>query len=84
MGQSKSKQLEGRGAEKLANEEKSNNDAPDFSDIDALVKMNPENNFGQILLEIDFSFFKELPHKAKIRGIKFDTTNQVWKHHIVR
>ena len=48
---------------------KYNNDAPDFSYIDALVNMNPENNVGEPFLELDFAFFEELPNKAKIWGI---------------
>ena len=54
---------------KVANEEKSNNDAPDLSDIYVLVNMNTEKNVGRPLLELDFEFFKEVNHKEKIRGI---------------
>ena len=69
--------------EKLSDEGKSNNDAPEFSDIDALVNMNPEKHFGRTLLELDFFFVKELPHKSKMWGIEFDTTKQFWKERIV-
>ena len=83
MGQPKTKQLEGRGTRKTAQHGKSNNDAPDFSDIDTLVKMESKNNVDQPLLEIDFDFVKYMPHEANIWGIKFDTAKQVWKHRIV-
>ena len=43
---------------KLADEKKYNNNAPYFSDIYALVEMNPEKNFGRPLLELEFSFVK--------------------------
>ena len=56
---------------------------PYFSDIDAIVKMNPEKNVGRPLLDLDFLFVKYLPHKSNIWGIEFDTTKQVWKHYIV-
>ena len=81
--QSKAKQFEGRGAEKLADKGKSNNDVPNFSEIDALVKMNPEKNVVQTLLVIPFAFVKYMPHKKNIWGIYFDTTKQVWKHQIM-
>ena len=50
--QFKSKQIERIGTEKLATEEKYNNNAPDFYGIDALVEMKQEKNFGQPLLEL--------------------------------
>ena len=83
LSQSKAKQFEGRCAEKLDDKGKSNNDVLNFSDIYALVKMNPEKNIVQPLLVISFAFVKYMPHKANIWGIKFDTAKQVWKHRIV-
>ena len=68
---------------KLADKGKSNNDVPNFSEIDALVKMNPEKNVVQTLLVIPFAFVKYMPHKKNIWGIYFDTTKQVWKHQIM-
>lgn len=56
---------------------------PDFSDINVLVKRNPEKNIGRLLLELEFEFVRELPYKAKICGIEFDTKKQVWRHQIV-
>ena len=69
LSQSKAKQFEGRGAEKLADKGKSNNDVPNFSDIDALVKINPEKNVVRPLLVISFAFVKYMPRKANIWGI---------------
>ena len=58
LSQSKAKQFEGRCAEKLDDKGKSNNDVLNFSDIYALVEMNPEKNFGRPLLELEFAFVK--------------------------
>ena len=52
-----------------ADKGKSNNDVPNFSDIDALVKINPEKNVVRPLLVISFAFVKYMPHKANIWGI---------------
>ena len=75
--------LKGEAQKELTDKEKSNNYAPDLSDIDALVKMNPEKNVVRHLLELEFEFSKDMPRQANIRGIDFDTTKQVWKHPIV-
>lgn len=34
------------------------------------------------MLELEFCFVKEVPHKATVWGVEVETTKQIWKHKI--